>query len=245
MPFVSHRWLGGMLTNFKTIKQSIRRLEEIEAMQESGAIEQLTKKEGLQLRREQDKLDRSLGGIKDLSGLPDAVFIIDVGHEKIAVHEANVLGVTVVGIVDTNCSPDSIDYVIPGNDDAMRAAQLYARGIADAVLQGKESAPSLPEGEDEFVELDEDGKPRERQAKAARKAPRKRRSSAAASAPAAAEPISAEEGTSAEQPAAGTDSPAPVEAEATDDATGAAPAAEVAGDAAADTEATSEDTPAA
>ena len=245
MPFVSHRWLGGMLTNFKTIKQSIRRLEEIEAMQESGAIEQLTKKEGLQLRREQDKLDRSLGGIKDLSGLPDAVFIIDVGHEKIAVHEANVLGVTVVGIVDTNCSPDSIDYVIPGNDDAMRAAQLYARGIADAVLQGKESSPSLPEGEDEFVELDEDGKPRERQAKAARKAPRKRRSSAAASAPAAAEPTSAEAGTSAEQPAAGTDSPAPVEAEASDDATGAAPAAEVASDGTADTDATSKDTPAA
>ncbi len=234
MPFVCHRWLGGMLTNFKTIKQSIRRLEEIEAMQESGAIEQLTKKEGLQLRREQDKLHRSLGGIKDLSGLPDAVFIIDVGHEKIAVHEANVLGVTVVGVVDTNCSPDSIDYVIPGNDDAMRAARLYASGIADAVLQGKESAPSLPEGEDEFVELDEDGKPRERQTKAARKAPRKRRSSAAASAPAAAQPSPAEE------PAADADSPAAVEA--SDDATAAAPVAEVASEPAVD--AASKDTPA-
>jgi small subunit ribosomal protein S2 len=187
MPFVSHRWLGGMLTNFKTIRQSIRRLEEIEEMQESGAIEQLTKKEGLQLSREQEKLERSLGGIKDLNGLPDAIFVIDVGHEKIAVHEANVLGITVIGVVDTNCSPDTIDYVIPGNDDAMRAAQLYARGIADAVLEGKASAPSLPEGEDEFVELDEHGKPRERRARSGRKTARKSRT-AAKSDPAAAVP---------------------------------------------------------
>jgi small subunit ribosomal protein S2 len=187
MPFVSHRWLGGMLTNFKTIRQSIRRLEEIEEMQESGAIEQLTKKEGLQLSREQEKLERSLGGIKDLNGLPDAIFVIDVGHEKIAVHEANVLGITVIGVVDTNCSPDTIDYVIPGNDDAMRAAQLYARGIADAVLEGKASAPSLPEGEDEFVELDEHGKPRERRARSGRKTSRKSRT-AAKSDPAAAVP---------------------------------------------------------
>jgi len=178
MPFVSHRWLGGMLTNFKTIRQSIRRLEEIEEMQDSGAIDQLTKKEGLQLSREQEKLERSLGGIKELGGLPDAIFVIDVGHEKIAVNEANVLGITVVGVVDTNCSPDTIDYVIPGNDDAMRAAQLYARGIADAVLEGKASAPSLPEGEDDFVELDEEGKPRERRPRTGRKSARKPRAAA-------------------------------------------------------------------
>ena len=160
MPFVNHRWLGGMLTNFKTIRQSIKRLEEIEEMDQDGIFEQLTKKEVLGLNREKDKLERSLGGIKDMGSLPDAIFVIDVGHEKIAVHEAGILGVPVVGVVDTNCSPDGVDYVIPGNDDAMRAAQLYANGIADAVLNGKASAPALPVGEDEFVELDAEGKPR-------------------------------------------------------------------------------------
>jgi len=232
MPFVSHRWLGGMLTNFKTIRQSIRRLEEIEDMQETGAIEQLTKKEGLQLTREQAKLERSLGGIKDLNGLPDAIFVIDVGHEKIAVHEANVLGITVVGVVDTNCSPDTIDYVIPGNDDAMRAAQLYARGVADAVLEGKASAPSLPEGEDEFVELDEAGKPRERRArsgrKTARKTTRKPRSTAKAEPAATAAPTAAD---------AAPDAPADEAATAPAEATPAAEAEAGAPDAAAEAEA--------
>jgi small subunit ribosomal protein S2 len=160
MPYVSHRWLGGMLTNFKTIKQSIKRLEELLQMQADGSIERLTKKEVLTLRREQAKLERSLGGIKSLAALPDAIFVIDVGHENIAVHEARILGIPVVGVVDTNCSPDEVDYVIPGNDDAMKAAELYAIGIADAVLEGRASTPALPAGEDEFVELDTEGRPK-------------------------------------------------------------------------------------
>ncbi len=190
MPFVSHRWLGGMLTNFKTIRQSIKRLKEIEEMQASGEIEKLIKKEGLQIKRELDKLERSLGGIKDLNGLPDAVFVVDVGHEKIAVHEAKVLGITVVGVVDSNCTPDKVDYVIPGNDDAIRAAQLYARGIADAVLEGKESMPALPVGEDEFVELDASGRPRQRAAKPATRRPARKRRAAS---PAKPTPAPAEE----------------------------------------------------
>jgi len=159
MPYVSHRWLGGMLTNFKTIKQSIRRLEELETMAEDGSFEKLTKKEALGLSRESEKLERSLGGIKDMRHLPDVIFVIDVGHEKIAIHEARKLGIPVVAVVDTNCSPNDIDFIVPGNDDAMRAAQLYAAGIADAVLDGKASLPQVPEGDDEFVELDADGKP--------------------------------------------------------------------------------------
>jgi small subunit ribosomal protein S2 len=177
MPYVSYRWLGGMLTNFKTIKQSIKRLEEIEAMEAAGTMEQLIKKEVLGLSREKTKLERSLGGIKAMNSLPDAVFIIDVGHEKIAVHESRILGIPVIGVVDTNCSPDEVDYVIPGNDDAMRAAELYATGIADAVLAGKASVPALPVGEDEFVELDEEGKPRAGRAK---RATRKSRTATAA-----------------------------------------------------------------
>lgn len=160
MPYVSHRWLGGMLTNFKTIRQSIKRLEELEQLHSDGMLERLTKKEALTLQREQDKLERSLGGIKMLDGLPDALFIIDVGHEGIAVHEAKVLGIPVIGVVDTNCSPEKIDYVIPGNDDAMRAAELYAMSMADAVLEGRATVPTLPASEDEFVELDADGKPK-------------------------------------------------------------------------------------
>jgi small subunit ribosomal protein S2 len=215
MPFVSHRWLGGMLTNFKTIRQSIKRLEEIDGMHESGSIERLTKKEILGLSREREKLERSLGGIKDMNGLPDAIFVIDVGHEKIAVHEAAVLGIAVVGVVDTNCSPDQIDYVIPGNDDAMRAAQLYASGIADAVLLGKQSIPALPAGEDEFVELDEEGRPRNRGPKSpsARRAPRKRKTAVKPAADATAAAV---------EPAAETGAP---EADAS-----AAPAAEGAED---------------
>jgi len=170
-PFVNQRWLGGMLTNFKTIRQSIKRLAEITELQASGALEKRGKKEATQLRREMDKLERSLGGIKDMDSLPDAMFVIDVGHEKIAIHEAHKLGIPVVAIVDTNCSPDGIDYVIPGNDDAMRAVQLYTTGMADAVIEGKESVPSAPVGEDEFVELDEAGNPRKKAARGGRPRP--------------------------------------------------------------------------
>ena len=159
MPYVSHRWLGGMLTNFKTIRQSIRRFEELEEMEKDGTFESLTKKEVLKLRREREKLERSLAGIRDMGGIPDALFVIDVEHEKIAVHEARKLGIPVVAVVDTNCSPDDVDYVIPGNDDAMRAARLFCGAIAEAVMEGKASIPALPEGEDEFVELDEEGRP--------------------------------------------------------------------------------------
>jgi small subunit ribosomal protein S2 len=164
-PFVNQRWLGGMLTNFKTIRQSIKRLAELTELATSGALDKRGKKEATQLRREMDKLERSLGGIKDMDSLPDAMFVIDVGHEKIAIHEAKKLGIPVVAIVDTNCSPDGIEYVVPGNDDAMRAVQLYATGMADAVIEGRESVPSAPVGEDEFVELDEAGNPRKKAAR--------------------------------------------------------------------------------
>jgi small subunit ribosomal protein S2 len=159
-----------MLTNFKTILQSIKRLHELEELRESGALDRRSKKEAQTLRREMDKLLRSLGGIKDMGALPDALFVVDVGHEEIAVHEARKLGIPVVAIVDSNCSPDGIDYVIPGNDDAMKAIQLYAAGIADAVIEGKSAVPAMPAGEDEFVELDEQGQPRR---KAAARAPRR------------------------------------------------------------------------
>ncbi len=165
MPYVSYRWLGGMLTNYKTIRQSIKRLESLEQMEADGTTEQLTKKEVLGLTREQQKLERSLGGIKDMSGLPDALFIVDVNHEDIAVKEATTLGIPVIAVVDTNCSPEGIAYVIPGNDDAMRAISLYAEMMADAVLDGKASVPEANLGEDDFVELDEDGKPRKAAAK--------------------------------------------------------------------------------
>ena len=170
MPYVNQRWLGGMLTNFKTIRQSIKRLKELEELRDSGALERRNKKEAQKLRRELDKLLRSLGGIKDMNALPDALFVVDVGHEEIAVHEAQKLGVPVVAVVDSNCSPDGIDYVIPGNDDAMKAIQLYAVGISEAVIDGKSSVPVVPAGEDEFVELDEEGQPRR---KAAGRGPRK------------------------------------------------------------------------
>jgi len=157
-PFVEHRWLGGMLTNFKTVKQSIKRLKEMEAMQLDGSFERITKKEALGLTRELAKLQRSLGGIKDLTALPDALFVIDVGYQKGAVAEANKLGVPVIGVVDTNHNPEGIDYVIPGNDDSSRAIRLYARGVADAVLEGR--TQSLEEvvsaSRDEFVEVEED-----------------------------------------------------------------------------------------
>ncbi|CAK0767175.1 30S ribosomal subunit protein S2 [Gammaproteobacteria bacterium] len=149
MPYVNHRWLGGMLTNFKTVRQSIKRLRELEAMLADGSAARLSKKEVLGLRRDLDKLERSLGGIKDMSGVPDVLFVIDVGHEKIAVSEANKLGVAVVGVVDTNNSLNGIEYVIPGNDDAIRAIQLYVRGAADAILDARAGVGG------EFVELEE------------------------------------------------------------------------------------------
>ncbi len=158
MPFVDHRWLGGMLTNFKTVKQSIKRLKEMETLQQEGGLERISKKEALGITREMQKLQRSLGGIKDLSALPDALFVIDVGYQKGAVAEANKLGVPVIGVVDTNHTPEGIDYIIPGTDDSSRAIRLYARGMADAVLEGR--TQSLEEvvaaSRDEFVEVEED-----------------------------------------------------------------------------------------
>jgi small subunit ribosomal protein S2 len=159
MPYVDHRWLGGMLTNFKTVKQSIKRLREMEALQQEGGFERISKKEALTITREMQKLQRSLGGIKDLQGLPDALFVIDVGYQKGAIQEAVKLGIPVIGVVDTNHTPEGIAYVIPGNDDSSRAIRLYARGMADAVLEGR--TQSLEEvvsaSRDEFVEVEEDG----------------------------------------------------------------------------------------
>jgi small subunit ribosomal protein S2 len=143
MPYVNHRWLGGMLTNFKTVKQSIQRLKELEAMFDDGSIERFGKKEALTLSRERDKLERSLGGIKQMDNPPDALFVIDVGYEKIAVSEANKLGIPVVGVVDTNNDPSRIDYVIPGNDDAIRAVRLYIEGAASAILDGRQTAAAM------------------------------------------------------------------------------------------------------
>ena len=156
--YVNHRWLGGMLTNFKTVKQSIKRLNDFEAMMQEGGLEKFGKKEALGYKREVEKLTRSIGGIKDMGGLPDAIFIIDVGHESGAVTEAAKLGIPVIGVVDTNNSPDNIAYVIPGNDDSSRAIRLYARGMADAVLEGR--SQSLTDivksaSEEEFVEVEE------------------------------------------------------------------------------------------
>jgi small subunit ribosomal protein S2 len=152
-PFVDHRWLGGMLSNFKTVKQSIKRLRDMEAMVQDGSMEKLSKKEGLMYQRELSKLDRSLGGIKDLNGLPDALFVIDVGYHKIAITEAAKLGIPVIAVVDTNHSPEGISYVIPGNDDSSRAIRLYARGAADAVLEGR-SQIVREIISDEFVEVE-------------------------------------------------------------------------------------------
>ncbi|MFA7494755.1 MAG: 30S ribosomal protein S2 [Acidithiobacillus sp.] len=152
--FVNQRWLGGTLTNFKTIRQSIRRLDELDQMVVDGTMDKLTKKEGLTLSREREKLERSLGGIKEMNGLPDAIFVIDVGHENIAVLEARKLGIPVIGVVDSNCDPLLIDYPIPGNDDATRAIRLYASLVADAILAGRQGGESALL--DEFVEVDEE-----------------------------------------------------------------------------------------
>ncbi|MCL4764186.1 MAG: 30S ribosomal protein S2, partial [Burkholderiales bacterium] len=153
-PFVDERWLGGMLTNFKTVKQSIKRLKDLEAMAEDGTFDRMSKREALSLRRELEKLQQSMGGIKEMNALPDAMFVVDVGFHKIAITEAKKLGIPIVGIVDTNHNPDGIAHVIPGNDDSSRAIRLYARGVADAVLEGRTmSLNEIVAGGDEFVEV--------------------------------------------------------------------------------------------
>ena len=156
MPYVDHRWLGGMLTNFKTVKASIKRLKDLETMAQDGTFDKMSKREALTLQREMDKLNRSLGGIKEMNALPDALFVIDVGYQKIAVTEAMKLGIPIVGVVDTNHSPDGIAYVIPGNDDSSRAIRLYARGIADAILEGRSQVIQEIVQADEFVEVSGD-----------------------------------------------------------------------------------------
>jgi len=249
MPYVSHRWLGGMLTNFRTVRGSINRLKELEAMDTDGTFDKLVKKEVLELTRERDRLERSLGGIKNMNGLPDAMFVIDIGHEDIAVAEARKLGIPVVAVVDTNLNPHNIDYVIPGNDDAIRAIRLYTQLAADAILEGRASVPQPGEGDsDEFVELDADGNPVNKSAKpvakkAATKKTAKKKTAAkpeagdsAEKAPAAAAQSKAEgeaEKPPAEQseeaPAAPAEEPAAeapaVEAPAVEKETEAAPAA--------------------
>jgi small subunit ribosomal protein S2 len=158
---VDYRWLGGMLTNYKTVKGSIKRLKDMDAMIADGSIERLSKKEQLLNQREREKLERSLGGIKDMGGVPDALFVIDVGFHKIAVTEAKTLGIPIVGVVDSNNSLDGIDYVIPGNDDSTRAIRLYARGVADAILEGRSQVISemvAPSSTEDFVEVQEQEK---------------------------------------------------------------------------------------
>lgn len=159
MPYVNHRWLGGMLTNFQTVKASIKRLKDLETQSQDGSFDRLNKKEALMRTREMEKLDRGIGGIKDMGGLPDAIFIVDTGHEKIAVAEAKNLGIPVVGVVDTNNTPRDIDYVIPGNDDAIRAIKLYVEGVANAVADAKSAAgAALAASGDEFVEVSDEVK---------------------------------------------------------------------------------------
>ena len=159
MPFVDHRWLGGMLTNFKTVKASIKRLKDLEQMAVDGTLERMTKREALSHKRELDKLVKSLGGIKDMVALPDAMFVVDVGYHKIAVTEAKKLGIPIIGVVDTNHSPEGIAFVIPGNDDSSRAIRLYARGAADAILEGKSTVmQEIVRSSDEFVEVAEEAK---------------------------------------------------------------------------------------
>jgi small subunit ribosomal protein S2 len=195
-----------MLTNFRTIRQSIKRLRQIEKMEEDGSFARLVKKEVLQLTRERDKLEKSLGGIKDMKGLPDAMFVIDVGHEDIAVKEARKLGIPVIAVVDTNCSPNDIDYVIPGNDDAIRSIRLYTQLAADAILEGRAAVPHIDES-DEFVELDEHGDPVKRsskpeKAKASKKKVAKKVVTKKAPAAAEAAPVAAAEAPEAEAEAA-------------------------------------------
>jgi small subunit ribosomal protein S2 len=156
-PFVDHRWLGGMLTNYKTVKLSIKRLKDLETMAGDGTLEKMTKKEGLNFQREAEKLQRSLGGIKDMGTLPDALFVIDVGYHKGAIAEARKLGIPVIAVVDTNHNPEGIDYIIPGNDDSSRAIRLYARGVADAILEGRSQViQEIIAGGEEFIEVEDD-----------------------------------------------------------------------------------------
>lgn len=158
MPYVNRRWLGGMLTNFKTVKQSLKRLKDLQQMEQDGSLERLSKKELLGFRRDLEKLSYVLSGIQDIEGLPDVLFVVDVGHEKIAIAEATKLGIPIVAVVDTNNSPDNIDYVIPGNDDAIRSIALYAKIAADTIIEGRQSIPQrLGDSVDEFVELDDAG----------------------------------------------------------------------------------------
>lgn len=156
MPYVNRRWLGGMLTNFKTVRYSIKRLKDLETITQDGTLHRLTKKEALSLTRDLEKLERSLGGIKDMNSLPDALFIIDVGYERIAVKEAAKLGIPVVGVVDTNNNPTNVDYIIPGNDDAIRAITLYVNGIADAIIEGHQASLQMATDDDDFVEVVDD-----------------------------------------------------------------------------------------
>ena len=210
MPYVNHRWLGGMLTNYKTVRQSIKRLKDLESMEEDGSMARLSKKEALMLSREKDKLERSLGGIKNMKGIPDAMFVVDVGYEKIAVSEAVKLGVPVVGVVDTNNSLKGVDYVIPGNDDAIRAIKLYVESAADAVDNGRLNIARIStETEDEFVELEEGGRTaRPKKAATRKKAARK---VAVKTKPAAAK---ADEAPAEEAPAEEAPAPAAESAEA-------------------------------
>ena len=215
MPFVSHRWLGGMLTNYKTIRSSIKRLRELEEQERDGTFAKLTKKEALMRSRMKEKLERSIGGIKEMSGLPDVLFVVDVDHERIAVTEANKLGIPVIGIVDTNSDPDGVDYVIPGNDDAIRAIKLYVTAVADAVLAGKAAAGEVVSA-DEFVEVTE----AEAEPAPAQEATETAEPAAEAAAPESAEasePAEAAADDSAE-PSAEAESEAPAEADAAEDA---------------------------
>ncbi|MBI1732853.1 MAG: 30S ribosomal protein S2 [Gammaproteobacteria bacterium] len=201
MPFVNRRWLGGLLTNYRTVRQSINRLGDYESMVADGGLDRMGKREALDFQRELEKLRRGLAGIKDMKGIPDALFVVDVGYEDIAVSEARKLKIPVIGIVDSNNSPDGIDYVIPGNDDAIRSIRLYARGIADAILEGRRSVAQLgpAEGADEFVELDESGAPivEERKHKARiqtrKKAPQKKAEAGGEAAAPKAKPAAARE----------------------------------------------------
>ena len=219
-PYVNHRWLGGMLTNWKTIRQSIKRLRELEAKMGDGTLEKISKKEALDLSRQLEKLERSIGGIKDMGGLPDAIFVVDVNHEKIAIQEANKLGIPVIGIVDTNSDPDGVDIVIPGNDDAIRAIELYSAAIADACIEG--AAESL--GKSDYVEVAVDAEAPAAEA-AEKKAPAKKKVTAKKAAPKkeVAEDVAPAEEAVSEAPVEAVAEEAPVEAAAEE-----APAAEVA-----------------
>ena len=206
MPHVSHRWLGGMLTNYKTIRASIKRLRDLQAEQADGTFDKLTKKEALMRTRTMEKLERSIGGIKDMGGLPDALFVVDVDHERIAITEANKLGIPVIGIVDTNSNPDGVDYVIPGNDDAIRAIKLYVAAVADACISAKVEAGEMAAANNEFVEETA------AEAPAAEEAPVAVEAAAVEEAPVVAEAAAAEEAPVVAQAPVAEESPEPTKA---------------------------------